>query len=117
MSRLAPLLALAAVAFAAPATASAQNPQLIGTVGPGFTISLTLADGQPATQLSGGTYDVVVTDRSAMHNFHLSGPGVNKKTSLAFRGTVTWRLKLRKGTYRFVCDPHAGGMKGTLRIR
>ncbi len=90
--------------------------RLVATVGSGFTISLT-SGGRKATSLKAGTYLVTVRDRSAMHNFHLSGPGVNKKTSLGFRGTVTWRLKLRKGTYRFVCDPHAGGMKGSVRIR
>jgi plastocyanin len=25
-------------------------------------------------------------------------------------------LKLKKGSYRFVCDPHAGFMRGVFRV-
>jgi len=42
---------------------------------------------------------------------------VNRKTRVAFRGTVTWTLRLRAGTYRFVCDPHARQMRGSFRVR
>ena len=115
MRRLAPLLVLATVVLAAPATAAAQNPQLLGTVGPGFTISLTLADGQPASQLAGGTYDIVVNDRSSIHNFHLTGPGVDQSTSVEFVGTMSWTVTLSGGTYVFVCDPHAQAMRGSVQ--
>jgi plastocyanin len=30
--------------------------------------------------------------------------------------TTTWTVTLKKGTYTFVCDPHAAIMKGTLRV-
>ena len=64
----------------------------------------------------GRRYRIVVRDRSTMHNFHLSGPGVNKRTTARFRGTATWTVTFRKGrTYRFVCDPHAKRMKGSFR--
>jgi plastocyanin len=45
-------------------------------------------------------------------------PGYNRRTTLAFRGTQTWRVALRRtGTLRFLCDPHAAeGMRGSARI-
>ena len=68
------------------------------------------------TRLKAGRYRIVVRDRSTMHNFHLSGPGVNKRTTVRFRGSTTWTVTFRKGrTYRFVCDPHAMRMKGSFR--
>jgi plastocyanin len=63
-----------------------------------------------------GTYAITNQDRSAIHNFHLTGPGVNKKTSVPAVGTTKWTLKLKKGTYKFVCDPHAAIMRGTLKV-
>ena len=57
------------------------------------------------------------TLRAAIHDFHLSGPGVNKVlTGVGFTGTKSLVLKLRKGTYHFLCDPHAGEMHGSFRV-
>ena len=93
-------------------------PRLFGSVGPGFTISLRNAAGGRVSSVRAGTYTIFVRDRSAMHNFHLVGPGVNRRTSVLFRGAVTWRVRFRAGaTYRFVCDPHARGMRGSFRGR
>lgn len=94
----------------------AAPTRLVATVGPGFTITLTRG-GRRVTSLKAGRYTIVVRDRSAIHNFHLRGPGVNRTTRVAFRGTVTWRLRLRKGVHRFVCDPHRSGMRGSFRVR
>ena len=66
------LLAIAAV-VALPA--GAATPKLLGTVGPGFTITLT------KKPTKAGKYTLVVSDKSSIHNFHLTGPGVNVKTS------------------------------------
>jgi plastocyanin len=63
-----------------------------------------------------GAYVITIHDRSAIHDFHLTGPGVNKKTSVPGVGTTTWRLTLKKGTYKFVCDPHLAIMHGVLRV-
>jgi plastocyanin len=65
-----------------------------------------------------GTYTVRVRDRSAIHNAHVVAPGFNKKTTLPFAGTQTWKMALRRtGTLRFLCDPHAIlGMKGSAKI-
>jgi plastocyanin len=98
-----------------PAPTLAPKNRLVATVGPGFTIALTL-NGRRVRSVKAGTYTIVVRDLSAAHNFHLTGPGMNKRTSVAARITTTWRVRLRKGTYRFVCDPHAAVMKGSFRV-
>ena len=93
-----------------------RPPTLTATVGPGATISLRTSRGARVTRLKAGRYRIVVRDRSNMHNFHLSGAGVNKRTTVRFRGSTTWTVTFRKGrTYRFVCDPHALRMKGSFR--
>ena len=102
------LLAIAAV-VALPA--GAATPKLLGTVGPGFTITLT------KKPTKAGKYTLVVSDKSSIHNFHLTGPGVNVKTSVAATGSKTFRIALKKGKYTFLCDPHASTMRGTFRIR
>jgi plastocyanin len=89
---------------------------LIATVGPGRTISLRTRSGRRVRQVRRGRYRVVVHDRSPTHNFHLRGPGLNKRTTVPFRGSRTWTVTLRRGIYRFVCDPHAVGMRGSFRV-
>jgi plastocyanin len=99
-----------------PPPPTTRPPTLTATVGPGATISLRTRRGARVTRLKAGRYRIVVRDRSTMHNFHLSGRGVNKRTTVRFRGTVTWTVTFRKGrTYRFVCDPHSRRMKGSFR--
>lgn len=103
--------ALVVAAPAAPATGT-----LNGVDGPGFTITLKKG-GVKVTSLRAGTYRVVVADKSNIHNFHLTGSGVNKSTSVAFVGTKTWTVTFKKGfTYRFVCDPHKTTMKGSFKV-
>jgi hypothetical protein len=62
-----------------------------------------------------GRYRVVVRDASKRHNFHLAGPGANKRTTAAFKGTATWMLRLKRGAYRFGSDPEP--LEGRLRVR
>ena len=62
-----------------------------------------------AKKVAAGRYRITVVDRSRSRNFHLVGPGVNRRTSLAFRGTTTWLLQLRAGAYRFGSDPRLSG--------
>ncbi|MFL5926799.1 MAG: plastocyanin/azurin family copper-binding protein [Gaiellaceae bacterium] len=103
--------------LAGKAAAPAAGPQTItGTVGPGFTITLK-QHGRVVRSLPPATYLFVIDDRSNIHNFHLSGPGVSKRTSVAAVGKKTWRLTLRRGTYRYVCDPHATTMKGKFTVQ
>ena len=109
-------LALAAVAFGLLAVAPAQAalPKLVATDGPGFTITLKKS-GTKVTKLKAGKYSITVSDLSSIHNFHLTGPGVNKKTSVAGKGKTTWTVTLQKGkTYRYVCDAHPF-MKGSFK--
>ena len=108
-------LLAAIVAALAASTALAGTPTLNGTVGPGFTITLKQG-GKTVKTLKAGTYVFKISDKSSIHNFHLTGPGVNKKTTVPAKGTFTWKLTLKKGTYKFVCDPHASFMKGSFTV-
>jgi plastocyanin len=97
---------VAAALLAFPAT----PPTYKGTVGPGFTISLAK---KPA---KAGKIKLTVNDKSSAHNFHLRGPGVNVTTSVPTTGTKSFTVTLKKGSYTFVCDPHASSMKGSFKI-
>ena len=109
------LAALVALVVAAAAPGATKSPVLVGTVGPGFTITLTQG-GKKVTALKAGVYTFKIADKSNIHNFHLTGPGVNKKTAVAFVGNQTWTITLKKGTYKYVCDPHAPIMKGSFKV-
>ena len=89
----------------------AAETKLAGTVGPGFTIKLAKAP------TKAGKAKIVVADLSSSHNFHLTGPGVNVKTSVGGKGMKTFTVTLKKGTYTYVCDPHKSFMKGSFKIR
>ena len=114
---IAAFFALAAPSFAA-TQANAVTRTLTGTVGPGFVITMNKPGGKRTTNLpvTAGTYVITIHDLSPIHNFHLSGPGINKLTSVPGTGTTTWRVTLKKGTYHFVCDPHKPIMHGILRV-
>ena len=87
------------------------RPTFNGTVGPGFTITM-------ATKpTKAGTIKLVVADKASIHNFHLTGPGVNVKTSVSGTGTKTFTVTLKKGTYKFFCDPHKSAMKGSFTVK
>ena len=109
------IVTLLGAALVVAATASAAVPVLKGTDGPGFTISLKKGTTK-VTKLKAGKYKIVIKDLSNIHNFHLTGPGVNKKTGVGAQGTFTWTVTLKKGTYKFICDPHAAIMKGTFKV-
>jgi plastocyanin len=115
MKHISLVLLAAVLALLAVAPTHAAVPKLVGTVGPGFTITLTRS-GTKVTKLKAGKYSITVNDLASIHNFHLSGPGVNKKTSVSGTGKTTWTVTLQKGkTYRFICDPHAPIMKGSFK--
>jgi plastocyanin len=110
--------AVAAAALAATGSSTAASVKTVtGTVGPGFTISLTV-DGKNVTKLKAGVpYRFVIRDRADIHDFHLSGPGLDRVlTSVEFVGTKSLVLRLKKGSYSFVCDPHASIMHGRFRV-
>jgi|SRR5919198_232700 plastocyanin len=96
--------------------AQAATPALKGEVGPGFTIEVEKA-GKDLKTIKAGTYKIKVEDKSTIHNFHLIGPGLNKKTAVSFKGETTWTIKLKPGRYTYQCDPHAAsGMKGHFKV-
>jgi plastocyanin len=111
------LAAIAAALLAVAGSSSAASAKTVnGKVGPGFTIGLTM-QGKKVTKLKTGTYRFVISDRSDIHDFHLIGPGTNRVfTSVDFIGTKTFVLRLKKGSYRFQCDPHASFMRGRFQV-
>jgi plastocyanin len=110
------LVLAAAVGLLLPGGSAAQPVKLFASVGPAFEISLTDASGKRVTQLDPGTYEVVVSDKSDLHNFHLGGPGVNERTTVEFIGEMTWTVTLAVGQYEFQCDPHSTDMRGTFQV-
>jgi large repetitive protein len=120
LSTLRPFIPIAvgalALALHGGANAPAATQTLYAAVGPGYTITLTDSAGVPVTQLSAGTYTIVVNDQATNHNFHLIGSGVDMTTTVAFVGQVTWTVNLVPGAYHFVCDPHADGMFGDFTV-
>jgi hypothetical protein len=98
-----------------PAPAPAPSPapaasKLSGRVGPGAKISLVATPG-----LAAGRAVITVKDASKTENFHLVGPGVNKATGVAFRGTVTWKVALKSGSYVFRSDRHPK-LRGSFKV-
>jgi hypothetical protein len=59
---------------------------------------------------------LTVNDRSRTDNFHLTGPGANKKTGVAFRGRVTWNVSLQPGSYTYRSDKHKR-LRGSFVVR
>ena len=96
---------------------AAPTPKLLATVGPKNTISLRSAGGAVLRNgVTAGTYSIVVRDRSKLHNFHLVGKGVNRKSTVAGTGTTTWKLKLSKGVLRFYSDKSPKTVKGSVTV-
>ena len=99
----------------APTALSSGSTALDGTVGPGFTITLTKG-GQPVTTLAAGTYVLKVDDRAGIHNFHLAGPSIDVSTAVDFVGKKSFTITMKPGTYRFLCDPHRTLMHGLFVV-
>src|SRR5436309_14233948 len=119
MNRLmpAPVAFLAALVVAASAVGAQAANRLVGSTGPDGAFKISLKQGtKKVTKLKHGKYTIVVKDTAKTHNFHLTGPGVNKTTPVKGKGTFTWHLTLKKGTYRYVCDPHKTLMKGSFKV-
>jgi plastocyanin len=114
------LAALVAVAGSAVAAKKPPPIKLVAKVGPdqSFKISLTKG-GKKVTTLKHGNYVVLVYDTATVHNFHLTGGGLNKNSGVAFKRAkpLRWPITLKKGkTYHYVCDPHASLMKGSFTV-
>ena len=102
--------------------ASSGPPQhpgaLVGTVGKNdaFTISLTDDAGTAIRNLAAGSYKLTVHDDSGIHNFHLTGSGVDDKTDVPKTGVRTFTVNVKPGTYTFLCDSHPSTMKGSFTV-
>ena len=108
-------LTVAAAAAILVSPVQAKSSGLTGEVGPGFSIEVKKGNKDLKT-IKAGTYKIKVEDKASIHNFHLMGPGLNKKTGVGAKGTFTWTVTLKKGTYKYICDPHASIMKGSFKV-
>jgi len=99
-------------------TGTAQETGMVlkGTVGPGFEISLTTEDGQPVESLAAGSYTLLTDDKSDIHNFHLTGDGVDVSTDVGGTGTDSFDVTFTAGSYHYQCDPHASTMSGDFDV-
>ena len=108
---------------AAPAGAAPQvqpGATLLGSVGTAdapevFEIALTSEDGKPVEVVAAGTYTLVVQDYAQIHNFHLTGDGVDAATEVSAMGEETFQVTFQPGEYQYVCDPHPS-MTGSLEV-
>jgi plastocyanin len=116
MRRICLLAAAATLVAALAGSADAANPKLQARVADPVSISLSVA-GKKVSSLKAGTYTIVVKDQASDHDFHLTGPGVNRTTTVGGIGTQTWKVTLKRGTYTYKCDPHAAFMKGTFKVK
>ncbi|HEY7003528.1 MAG TPA: hypothetical protein VH281_04550 [Gaiellaceae bacterium] len=110
------LVILVALCLALALPAVAATPPFRGSVGPSAKISLKRASGATIKHASRGSHRFRISDKSGFHNFHLLGPGVNRKTGIAFSGSRTWKVKLSAGTYKFRCDAHPKTMHGSFKV-
>jgi hypothetical protein len=104
------LAATISVSLVLTGTAAART--YYAKVGPGMTITLKNARGVKVSQILRGMHTIRVRDKSVLHNFHLLGPDVNRKTRLAFAGLKIWTIKFARGAYRYRCDAHRRAMHG-----
>jgi plastocyanin len=111
--------ALAAVVVVSASAGSAAKPQLVGTVGPGYTIKLTL-NGSKVKSANAGKYLLVVHDKGRFHNFVFEkakgGTFEKTVTGVGFVGTRTLNVKLTPGKWEFYCRVHESTMKGELTV-
>ena len=122
--RLLVLAALAAVGLVVPgavsAGASLQN-ELTASVGRAtapnaYVIDLRDSSGNRVSHLDPGTYTITVHDYATIHNFALSGPGVDQASDVDRAETLTWVVQLGNGTYTYVCQAHPNTMRGSFTV-
>jgi len=113
---------LALAGLAVPGSVGARvavTQPLLATVGSptspdAFEISLTDSTGAKVTHVDPGQYAINVHDYSTLHDFHLTGPGVDQATAIETASTATWNVTFTDGTYRYSCDAHPTSMRGSF---
>jgi plastocyanin len=114
-----PVALLAAAVFSTTSGAATSKDafDLKGEVyASGFKIEMKTRAGADLKRIKAGTYRIKIEDKATIHNFHLTGPGVNKSTTVGGTGERFWTVTLRPGTYKYVCDPHATMMRGSFKV-
>jgi plastocyanin len=104
------IVALTGTVVSVATAQSSAHPKLIGTVGKNdaYKIALTTSAGKVVKRLAAGTYTVVIHDDSSIHNYELDGPHGKTWTftSVPYKGTKMFTLKLVAGAYKAYCAPH-----------
>src|SRR5438094_10031375 len=100
--------------------AQASTPKLIGTVAPGYTITLKKGTTKVKT-LKAGKYLFVISDKASIHNFTIErekgGPKIEKTlTGTMFTGKKTVAMTLKKGTWKYYCSNHESEMFGFFKV-
>ncbi len=80
------------------------------------TITLRTGSGSKVRTLTASKYKLTVSDTSKTQNFHLKGPGVNKKTGVAARAKATWTLTLKAGKYTYRSDK-SRKLRGSFTVK
>jgi plastocyanin len=113
------VVAVASLAIAGTASTRTTATKLNGTVGPGFSISLTQG-GKKVTSLKAGSYTFTIADRANIHNYtlqQLSGGKTKKQlTGTTFVGKKTVTVKLAKGKWKYYCTVHPT-VQGTFTVK
>lgn len=96
---------------------AATGTKLIGSVASdAFTITLTTEDGTNVTSLPAGDYTLQIVDQTDIHNFHLTGSGVDVMSEVGGQEDQEYDITLVAGTYHYQCDPHASTMSGDFEV-
>jgi hypothetical protein len=91
-------------------------PKLTGRVGPAKTISLKNSSGAAVKSLKAGTYKLAVRDSTKVDNFHLLGKGVNKRTGIKFKGSVTWTVTFKARSSYTVRSDASKKLRRTFKV-
>ena len=91
--------------------------KLIGSVASDdFTITLTTEDGSEVTSLPAGDYTLEIVDKTDIHNFHLTGSGVDVMSEVSSQEDEDYDITLVAGSYHYQCDPHSSSMNGDFEV-
>src|SRR2546423_10604716 len=106
-----PLLVTASIAVVAALPAAARSSAPSSAIKPTLegkvslrAISLRTAAGTRVGAIVQNQYLFVIKDSSKAQNFHLIGPGVNRKTRVATKASTTWNVNLNTGRYDYRSD-------------
>ena len=82
-----------------------QPPKaLAGSIGGKGQLRLVTPYGHQVSALVEGIYSVTVRDASAKYGFRFAGPGVDRHSGIAFKGTRSWTVNLRGGLYTYASE-------------